>query len=86
MIRIIGHRGGRNLWAENSLGGFLKSATLGVHAVELDLHLTRDGEIVVIHDPLLERTTTAAARYRTTAARHSLDCGSRTRSRRRSRR
>ena len=57
MIRIIGHRGGRNLWAENSLGGFLKSATLGVDAVELDLHLTRDGEIVVIHDPLLERTT-----------------------------
>ena len=57
MVRIIGHRGGRNLWAENSLGGFRKTATLGVDAVELDLHLTRDGEIVVIHDPLLERTT-----------------------------
>jgi len=57
MIRIIGHRGGRNLWAENSLGGFRKTAALGVDAVELDLHLTQDGEIVVIHDPLLERTT-----------------------------
>jgi hypothetical protein len=57
MIRIIGHRGGRNLWAENSLGGFRKTATLGVDAVELDLHLTQDGEIVVIHDPFLERTT-----------------------------
>ena len=57
MIRIIGHRGGRNLWAENSLGGFRKTARLGVDAVELDLHLTQDGEIVVIHDPLLERTT-----------------------------
>ena len=57
MIRIIGHRGARNLWAENSIGGFRRTATLGVDAVELDLHLTRDGEIVVIHDPLLERTT-----------------------------
>src|SRR4051812_26481024 len=56
MIRIIGHRGGRNLWAENSLGGFRKTATLGVDAVELDLHLTHDGEIVVIHAHLLGRT------------------------------
>ena len=57
MTRIIGHRGARNLWAENSLGGFRRTAQLGVDAVELDLHLSQDGEIVVIHDPLLERTT-----------------------------
>ncbi|GGH16314.1 glycerophosphoryl diester phosphodiesterase [Alsobacter metallidurans] len=55
---IIGHRGARNLWAENSLGGFRRTIDLGVDAVELDLHLTRDREIVVIHDPLLDRTTT----------------------------
>src|SRR6478752_5346980 len=54
---IIGHRGARNLWAENSLGGFRRTIELGVDAVELDLHLSRDGEVVVIHDPLLERTT-----------------------------
>jgi glycerophosphoryl diester phosphodiesterase len=57
MIRIIGHRGARNLWPENSLDGFRRTAALGVDAVELDLHLSRDGEIVVIHDPLLDRTT-----------------------------
>ena len=57
MVRIIAHRGARNLWAENSLGGFRRTAELGVDAVELDLHLSRDGEIVVIHDPLLDRTT-----------------------------
>jgi glycerophosphoryl diester phosphodiesterase len=57
MVRIIAHRGARNLWAENSLGGFRKTAELGVDAVELDLHLSRDGEVVVIHDPLLDRTT-----------------------------
>jgi glycerophosphoryl diester phosphodiesterase len=57
MIKIIAHRGARNLWAENSLGGFQKTAELGVDAVELDLHLSSDGEIMVIHDPLLDRTT-----------------------------
>jgi glycerophosphoryl diester phosphodiesterase len=45
------------LWAENSLGGFRQTAELGVDAVELDLHLSSDGEVVVIHDPLLDRTT-----------------------------
>jgi glycerophosphoryl diester phosphodiesterase len=57
MIKIIAHRGARNLWAENSLDGFRRTAELGVDAVELDLHLSSDGEIVVIHDPLLDRTT-----------------------------
>jgi glycerophosphoryl diester phosphodiesterase len=57
MIRLIAHRGARNLWAENSLEGFRRTAQLPVDAVELDLHLSRDGEVVVIHDPLLDRTT-----------------------------
>lgn len=56
-MRIIGHRGARNLWAENSLGGFRNVCELGVDAVELDVHLSSDGEIMVIHDPLLDRTT-----------------------------
>lgn len=56
-MRIIGHRGARNIWAENSLSGFRNVCDLGVDAVELDVHLSSDGEIMVIHDPLLERTT-----------------------------
>ena len=56
-MRIIGHRGARNIWAENSLSGFRSVCALGVDAVELDVHLSSDGEIMVIHDPLLERTT-----------------------------
>jgi len=56
-MRIIGHRGARNIWAENSLGGFRNVCRLGVDAVELDVHLSSDGEIMVIHDPLLDRTT-----------------------------
>lgn len=57
-MKILGHRGGRNLWAENSLSGFRNAIALGIEAIELDVHLTRDGEVVVIHDPFLERTTT----------------------------
>lgn len=56
-MRIIGHRGARNLWAENSLSGFRNTRDLKVDAVELDVHLSSDGEIMVIHDPLLDRTT-----------------------------
>ncbi|MGO6985875.1 glycerophosphodiester phosphodiesterase family protein [Rhizobium leguminosarum] len=59
MVHIIGHRGGRNLWPENSLSGFRKLAQMPVDGVEFDIHLTRAGELLVIHDPTLERTTDA---------------------------
>jgi glycerophosphoryl diester phosphodiesterase len=54
---IIGHRGGRNLWPENSLSGFKKLAAMPVEGVEFDVHLTNGGELLVIHDPTLDRTT-----------------------------
>jgi glycerophosphoryl diester phosphodiesterase len=54
---IVGHRGARNLWPENSLGGFRKLIASGADAVEFDVQETRDGTAVVIHDPLLDRTT-----------------------------
>src|SRR4051812_46935543 len=57
-VRIVGHRGARNLWPENSLDGFRRSRALGIEGVEFDVHLARDGGLVVIHDPTLERTTT----------------------------
>jgi glycerophosphoryl diester phosphodiesterase len=57
MTMIIGHRGARNIWAENSLTGFRNVLDLGVKAVELDLHLSDAGEILVIHDATLDRTT-----------------------------
>lgn len=56
MVLIVGHRGGRNEWAENSLHGFRELVKLGVGAVEFDVHLTKAGELVVIHDPSLQRT------------------------------
>ncbi|HZH11972.1 MAG TPA: glycerophosphodiester phosphodiesterase family protein [Microvirga sp.] len=58
MVMIIGHRGARNLWPENSLDGFRRLMELGVEGVEFDVHMTSDGQLAVIHDPTLERTTT----------------------------
>ena len=57
MPLVVGHRGARELWPENSLEGFRATAALGVDAIELDVHATMDGGIAVIHDPTLERTT-----------------------------
>lgn len=59
-MKIVGHRGARNLWPENSLEGFRQLIALGADAVEFDVQHTRDGVAVVMHDPTLERTTTAS--------------------------
>jgi glycerophosphoryl diester phosphodiesterase len=56
-VAIIGHRGARDLWPENSLDGFRRTRALGIEGVEFDVHVTRDGELVVLHDATLERTT-----------------------------
>lgn len=54
---IIGHRGARREAPENTLAGFRHLRDLGVRAVEFDIQVSRDGELVVIHDAVLERTT-----------------------------
>ena len=55
---IAAHRGGASLWPENSLTAFRGALGLGMELVELDVHQTRDGEVIVLHDATLERTTT----------------------------
>ncbi|MGH6861094.1 MAG: glycerophosphodiester phosphodiesterase family protein [Phyllobacterium sp.] len=64
MKTIIAHRGARNLWAENSLTGFRNVLALDIDGVEFDLHLTDAGQILVIHDASLERTTTGSGHVR----------------------
>jgi glycerophosphoryl diester phosphodiesterase len=61
-VAIIGHRGARELWPENSLTGFRRTLALGIEGVEFDIHPSRDGALVVIHDPTLERTTEGTGR------------------------
>ena len=55
----IAHRGGSALRPENTLEAFDHARSLGVDALECDVHLSRDGEPVVLHDPTLDRTTDA---------------------------
>jgi glycerophosphoryl diester phosphodiesterase len=59
MTWIASHRGGAILWPENSPTAFHQTARLPVEQVEFDVHLSADGEVVVIHDPTLDRTTEA---------------------------
>jgi glycerophosphoryl diester phosphodiesterase len=54
--KIIGHRGGAAGFPENTLAAFKKAVELGADGVEFDVQLTKDGEVVVIHDELIDRT------------------------------
>jgi glycerophosphoryl diester phosphodiesterase len=56
-IMVIAHRGFSGAAPENTLAAFQKGIEIGSDMIELDVHLSRDGEIVVIHDETLERTT-----------------------------
>lgn len=55
--RVIAHRGGSGLWPENTLYAFRHSLALGADVVEMDLRRSADGELVVLHDESVERTT-----------------------------
>lgn len=55
--KIFAHRGASSYAPENTLPAFALAASQGADGIELDVHLTRDGQLVVIHDETLERTT-----------------------------
>lgn len=76
---VIGHRGNRAHAPENTLVSFAQAARLGVDVLEMDLHLSRDGVPVVIHDPTLDRTTDArgAVIDRTATELGKVDAGAR---------
>ena len=55
--RVFAHRGGSALAPENTIAAFDNGLALGADGLELDVHLSRDGVVVVHHDRLLDRTT-----------------------------
>src|SRR5262245_55327989 len=75
---IIAHRGASGTCPENTLAAFRRAGEVGAPMVELDVQLTGDGEVVVIHDTTLDRTTTGGGpvRDRTLAEIAALDAGS----------
>lgn len=54
---IIAHRGSKGTHPENTLIAFEEAIQVGSDGIELDVHLTRDGEVVVIHDETIDRTS-----------------------------
>jgi glycerophosphoryl diester phosphodiesterase len=74
---LVAHRGGARLWPENTLAAFDGAARLGADAIELDVRLTADGEVVVFHDQGTERTCgePGSVEERTLAELRRLDAG-----------
>jgi len=64
MVRIMGHRGAAFYEPENTLRSFRRALEMGVAAVELDVQLTKDGRLAVIHDETVDRTTNGTGRVK----------------------
>ncbi len=61
-MMIMGHRGAAALEPENTLLSIARAMEVGVDAVEIDVHLSKDKELMVIHDATLDRTTNGTGR------------------------
>lgn len=62
--RLYAHRGASAERPENTMPAFERALEIGVDALELDVHLTRDGQFIVVHDDTADRTTGARAAWR----------------------
>lgn len=76
-LLIIGHRGVMGVEPENTLRSFRHAEQAGMDAIELDLHLSKDGSLVVMHDTDVDRTTNGkgAIADQTLAELRELDAG-----------
>jgi len=54
---VIAHQGGELLASSNTMAAFTNAVNMGVDVLETDLHITKDGQLVAIHDPTIDRTT-----------------------------
>ena len=78
MTKIFAHRGSKGTHPENTLASFKEAVRVGSDGIELDVHLTKDGHLVVIHDETVDRTTNGTGEIRnlTLAEIKELDAGS----------
>ena len=74
---VIAHRGGRQGAPENTIAAFDSGLNQGAHGIELDVRLSADNEVMVIHDATVDRTTNGTGRVRnqTQAELQQLDAG-----------
>ena len=78
MTKIFAHRGSKGTHPENTLASFKEAVRVGSDGIELDVHLTKDGYLVVIHDETVDRTTNGTGEIRnlTLAEIKAMDAGS----------
>ena len=78
MTKIFAHRGSKGTHPENTLASFKEAVRVGSDGIELDVHLTKDGHLVVIHDETVDRTTNGTGEIRnlTLAEIKAMDAGS----------
>ena len=78
MTKIFAHRGSTGTHPENTLASFKEAVRVGSDGIELDVHLTKDGHLVVIHDETVDRTTNGTGEIRnlTLAEIKAMDAGS----------
>ena len=63
-MKIIGHRGGASLAPENTMTCYRKGIEAGADMIEIDIHLSKDGRVVVCHDQTVDRTTNGTGKIR----------------------
>ena len=76
-MQIFGHRGFSTEYPENTMLAFRKALAAGADGIEFDARLTADGQIIIMHDPTVDRTTTGTGKVRdmTLAEIRRLDAG-----------
>lgn len=78
MTKIIAHRGSKGTHPENTLPTFEEAIVAGADGIELDVHVSKDNELIVIHDERVDRTTNGEGEVKemTLAEIKQLDAGS----------
>lgn len=76
-IYVAAHRGWSAKYPENTMLAFKKALELNVDQIETDVHSTKDGELIIMHDAMVDRTTdgTGAIKEKTLAEMKALDAG-----------
>lgn len=76
-VLVLSHQGGEGVWPSNTLLGFERSVALNAEVLDTDMHMTKDGVLVLMHDQTVDRTTngTGAIRDLTLAQLQAFDAG-----------
>lgn len=74
---VIAHQGGERIWPSDTLFAFQNAADIGADVLEMDMHMTADGVLVLMHDDTVDRTTdgSGAIKEKTLAEIKQLDAG-----------